>query len=126
MTSVRDSVNVEPDLNTDPNRPRPLFPGIGNNIIQPKSVGDVPSFEFNVDQTAEESQEKENDPNQRPLSFAERRRQFSRRGNDNNRRQSDVPTASERKRNIRNRNQPTGSATTESASQRKRRIRGGG
>ena len=126
MTSVRDSVNVEPDLNTDPNRPRPLFPGIGNNIIQPSSVGDVPSFEFNVDQTAEESQEKENDPNQRPLSFAERRRQFSRRGNDNNRRQSDVPTASERKRNIRNRNQPTGSAVTESFSQRKRRIRGGG
>ena len=126
VTSVRDSVNVEPDLSTDPNRVQPLYPGIGNNIIQPQSVGDVPSFEFNVDQTAEESQEKENDPNQRPLSFAERRRQFSRRGNDNNRRQSDVPTASERKRNIRNRNQPTGSATTESASQRKRRIRGGG
>ena len=126
VTSVRDSVNVEPDLSTDPNRVQPLYPGIGNNIIQPQSVGDVPSFEFNIDQTAEESQEKENDPNQRPLSFAERRRQFSRRGNDNNRRQSDVPTASERKRNIRNRNQPTGSATTESASQRKRRIRGGG
>ena len=126
VTSVRDSVNVEPDLSTDPNRVQPLYPGIGNNIIQPQSVGDVPSFEFNVDQTAEESQEKENDPNQRPLSFAERRRQFSRRGNDNNRRQSDVPTASERKRNLRNRNQPTGSAVTESFSQRKRRIRGGG
>lgn len=126
VTSVRDSVNVEPDLSTDPNRVQPLYPGIGNNIIQPQSVGDVPSFEFNVDQTAEESQEKENDPNQRPLSFAERRRQFSRRGNNNNRRQSDVPTASERKRNLRNRNQPTGSAVTESFSQRKRRIRGGG
>ena len=126
VTSVRDSVNVEPDLSTDPNRVQPLYPGIGNNIIQPQSVGDVPSFEFNIDQTAEESQEKENDPNQRPLSFAERRRQFSRRGNNNNRRQSDVPTASERKRNLRNRNQPTGSAVTESFSQRKRRIRGGG
>ena len=125
MTTLRDSVNVEPDLNTDPNRVRPLYPGIGDNIIQPQSIGDVPSFEFNVDQTAEESQEKEDDPNQRPLSFAERRRQFSRRGNDNNRRQSDVPTASERKRNFRNRNQPTGSAVTESLGRRKNRYRGG-
>ena len=125
MTTLRDSVNVEPDLNTDPNRVQPLYPGIGDNIIQPQSIGDVPSFEFNVDQTAEESQEKEDDPNQRPLSFAERRRQFSRRGNDNNRRQSDVPTASERKRNFRNRNQPTGSAVTESLGRRKNRYRGG-
>ena len=126
VTSVRDSVNVEPDLSTDPNRVQPLFPGIGDNIIQPQSVGDVPSFEFDIATSAEELEEKENDP---PLSFAERRRRFSRRGEEGNRRQSEVPTAAERKRNFRRRNQPTGSAatgSTETASQRKRRIRGGG
>ena len=126
VTSVRDSVNVEPDLNTDPNRVQPLFPGIGDNIIQPQSVGDVPSFEFDIATSADDLEEKENDP---PLSFAERRRRFSRRGEEGNRRQSEVPTAAERKRNFRRRNQPTGSAatgSTETASQRKRRIRGGG
>ncbi|MCH2679310.1 MAG: hypothetical protein MKZ86_07835, partial [Alphaproteobacteria bacterium] len=68
----------------------------------------------------------ENDP---PLSFAERRRRFSRRGEEGTRRQSEVPTAAERKRNFRRRNQPTGSeatGSTETASERKRRIRGGG
>ena len=126
VTSVRDSVNVEPDLSTDPNRVQPLFPGIGDNIIQPQSVGDVPSFEFDIATSADDLEEKENDP---PLSFAERRRRFSRRGEEGNRRQSEVPTAAERKRNFRRRNQPTGSAatgSTETASQRKRRIRGGG
>ena len=126
VTSVRDSVNVEPDLSTDPNRVQPLFPGIGDNIIQPQSVGDVPSFEFDIATSADDLEEKENDP---PLSFAERRRRFSRRGEEGTRRQSEVPTAAERKRNFRRRNQPTGSAatgSTETASQRKRRIRGGG
>ena len=126
MTSLRDSVNVEPDLNTDPNRVQPLYPGIGDNIIQPQSVGDVPSFEFDIATSADDLEEKENDP---PLSFAERRRRFSRRGEEGTRRQSEVPTAAERKRNFRRRNQPTGSAatgSTETASQRKRRIRGGG
>ena len=126
VTSVRDSVNVEPDLSTDPNRVQPLFPGIGDNIIQPQSVGDVPSFEFDIATSADDLEEKENDP---PLSFAERRRRFSRRGEEGTRRQSEVPTAAERKRNFRRRNQPTGSAATGStatASQRKRRIRGGG
>ena len=123
VTSVRDSVNVEPDLSTDPNRVQPLFPGIGDNIIQPQSVGDVPSFEFDIATSADDLEEKENDP---PLSFAERRRRFSRRGEEGTRRQSEVPTAAERKRNFRRRNQPTGSAATgrtETASQRKRRIR---
>ena len=126
VTSVRDSVNVEPDLSTDPNRVQPLFPGIGDNIIQPQSVGDVPSFEFDIATSADDLEEKENDP---PLSFAERRRRFSRRGEEGTRRQSEVPTAAERKRNFRRRNQPTGSeatGSTETASQRKRRIRGGG
>ena len=74
----------------------------------------------------DEAQKREEDPNQRPLSFRERRQKLSRRGDENNRRKSDVPTAAERKRNFRRRNQPTGSAVTESFSQRKRRIRGGG
>jgi hypothetical protein len=126
ILEVRDSVNVEPDLNTDPNRVQPLFPGVGDNLIQPQSVGDVPSFEFNTSEDPDEAQKREEDPNQRPLSFRERRQKLSRRGDENNRRKSDVPTAAERKRNFRRRNQPTGSAVTESFSQRKRRIRGGG
>ena len=125
ILEVRDSVNVEPDLNTDPNRVQPLFPGVGDNLIQPQSVGDVPSFEFNTSEDPDEAQKREEDPNQRPLSFRERRQKLSRRGDENNRRKSDVPTAAERKRNFRRRNQPTGSAVTESFSQRKRRIRGG-
>ena len=123
MTSLRDSVNVEPDLSTDPNRVQPLYPGIGDNIVQPKSVGDTPSFEFDTAQSAEETQEQENDPNQRPLSAAERRRNIRR--NKSPQRVSDQPTAAERKRNFRRRNQPTGSAVTESIGRRKNRYRGG-
>ena len=127
MTSLRDSVNVEPDLSTDPNRVQPLYPGIGDNIVQPKSVGDTPSFEFDTAQSAEETQEQENDPNQRPLSAAERRRNLNR--NKSPQRISDQPTAAERKRNLRNRNRPTGSAAPErieSAAERRRRLRRGG
>mgnify|MGYP007000304602 CR=1 len=60
---------------------------------------------------------------------SERKRRIGRRSAS--KRVSDQPTFAERKRNFnrRNRNQPTGSAatgSTETASQRKRRLRGGG
>lgn len=124
LNQVTDSVNVEPDLSTDPNRRQPLFPGIESPSLD-SSLGDIPSFEFpNTDDELDENQEfTTEEEDGRPLTAAERKRRNRGYDNQNN----NIRTAAQRKRDRRSKNKTnSGSSGRESFAERKRRLRGGG
>lgn len=97
LNQTRDSVNVEPNLSTDPNQPQKLFEPITFDSV---NVSDLPtSFDsetqetdFNIGNTSDED-----NPDNQTLSFAQRKRKAFNRGEGQSQPNSNVA----RKRQLR-------------------------
>lgn len=123
LNQITDSVNVEPDLSTDPNRIQPLFPGVQSPSLDP-SLGDIPDFEFpNADDSSTGNQGSTSEEDNSRESFGDRKRRL--RGFD--KQSTAQESAAQRKRRLRNKNKTdSGNSGRESFAERKRRLRGGG